>query len=168
MVQKDKKRISTIFHQKICIGFQDFYPLFTFWDLRRHLEAIIWHPKSATDVARKAVGESGAHSVTFCKIGSSAHTFNSCWFILSWYIPYNKSFKCPVGVSVASQLVSTLESVMCRCVIWSRTCPIYGQVLSPAGAHSVSDGTYLFFSPNAILCPWNVSFQFVPIAIHPR
>ena len=29
--------------------------LFTFYDLRRHLEAIIWHPKSAADVARKAV-----------------------------------------------------------------------------------------------------------------
>ena len=84
-------------------------------------------------------GESGAHSVTFSKIGFSAYTFNSWCFILSWYIPYIKSFKCPIGVLVASQLVLTLESVMCR-VIWqnlphlrSRFCHLQGHILSVMG-----------------------------------
>ena len=74
------------------------------------------------------VGESGEHSVTFSQIGSGAHTFNSWCFILSWYILYNKSFKCPIGVPVASQLVLTLESVICRCIIWQNLSHIRGIV----------------------------------------
>ena len=114
----------------------------------------------------QAVGESGAHSATFSKIGSGAHTFNSWCFILSWYIPYNKSFKCPIGVPVASQMVSTLESVMCRCVIWQNLPHIgTGQVLSPAGAHFVSDETYLFITERH---PVSMDCFISVCAIHPR
>ena len=42
--------------------------------------------------------------------------------------------------------------------------PYTGQVLSPAGAHSVSDGTHPFITARHPV-PWNVSFQFVPLIL---
>ena len=73
------------------------------------------------------VRNSGAHPVTFPKIAPSAHTFNAWCFIFSWFIPYSKSFKCPISVSVTSQLVSTLVSAICRCVIWQNLPHIRGK-----------------------------------------
>ena len=42
--------------------------------------------------------------------------------------------------------------------------PYTGQVLSPVGEHSVSDGTHPFITA-AIQCPYNISFQFVPLIL---
>ena len=103
---------------------------------------------------------------TFChfsQIDSGAHTSNSWCSILSRYIPYTKSLKCPVCVSVASQLVLTLDSVMSMRHL-TEPAPYTGQALPPAWAHSVSEG-HILLSPHAIQCPWIVSFQFVPLIL---
>ena len=43
--------------------------------------------------------------------------------------------------------------------------PYTGQVLSPAGAHSASDGTYLFISKRH---PLSMEYSISVCAIHPR
>ena len=92
-------------------------------------------------------GEWG-HRVTFYKIGSSAHIFNSWCLILSWYIPYSKSFKNPhwcsgcIAIGFDARVGYASMMVMRRS---DRTCHIYGSVCHLQG-HIMSVMVHILFN----------------------
>ena len=120
---------------------------FSFW--KRRTSILTWD---------QACRESGAHSGTFPKLVlvQCAHTFSSWCFIFSWYIPYSKSFKCPNDVLVASQLVSTLESVMCRRVIWQNLPHIRGSFCQ---GHILSVMGHIFLHRTTFSVPGMIRFS---------
>ena len=81
------------------------------------------------------------------------HTF----LVSGNYIPYSKSFKCPIDVSVASHLVSTLESVICRWVIWQNLPHERGSFCHQQGHILWAMGHILFITVRHSV-PWNVLF----------